>query len=153
LIYFLDSSALVKRYVRETGSATVAHDLVERHPLRAYDAVQLASALRIVHSTAALSLSCAPTAVWQARRPRRVSGRFECEGGGGKAAFTYDTYAAMKVRSAGMRVISVASLALVEPLAASTSERIVTRVLLRGHCHSPLFSEAGPTPTCVVGFS
>jgi hypothetical protein len=57
------------------------------------------------------------------------------------------------VRSAGMRVISVASLALVEPLAASTSERIVTRVLLRGHCHSPLFSEAGPTPTCVVGFS
>jgi predicted nucleic acid-binding protein len=117
LIYFLDSSALVKRYVREAGSATVAglfrrraklaasglaivevpaalfrraragevamaeaqthaaevardldqmyvvearkavldcaRDLVERHPLRAYDAVQLASALRIVHSTAA----------------------------------------------------------------------------------------------------
>ncbi|MGH7435515.1 MAG: type II toxin-antitoxin system VapC family toxin [Polyangiaceae bacterium] len=124
MIYFLDSSALVKRYVREAGSVTVAglfrrraklaasglaivevpaalfrraragdlamgaaqahaadvardldqmyvvearkavldsaHDLVERHPLRAYDAVQLASALRIVQSTeASVTFVCA----------------------------------------------------------------------------------------------
>jgi predicted nucleic acid-binding protein len=45
-LYFLDSSALVKRYVTETGSAWIKA-LVTRHPLRAYDAVQLASALRV----------------------------------------------------------------------------------------------------------
>lgn len=83
-LYFLDSSALVKRYVTETGSAWIkaltdpekrnpliiaritydldmqyqvaeldrtlteaAGELVTRHPLRAYDAVKLASALRV----------------------------------------------------------------------------------------------------------
>jgi len=83
-LYFLDSSALVKCYVTETGSAWIkaltdpekrnpliiaritydldmqyqvaeldrtlteaAGELVTRHPLRAYDAVKLASALRV----------------------------------------------------------------------------------------------------------
>jgi len=123
LIYFLDASALVKRYIREPGSdvvrslgrkrrlaasrisavevaaalwrrsregdvtaaavrsclARLAADLVEidiveprgavldiaaelvsRHPLRAYDAVQLASALRLARSTRmALTFACA----------------------------------------------------------------------------------------------
>jgi predicted nucleic acid-binding protein len=128
LIYFLDSSALAKRYVQEPGTAVVvglfrraaqlaasglalvevpaalfrraragdltldqarthaaevekdlrqmyvveprkavldrANELVHRHPLRAYDAVQLASALRLRQSSgAAVTLVCADRAL------------------------------------------------------------------------------------------
>jgi hypothetical protein len=64
---FLDSSALVKRYIIENGSNWIrslvapgagnvsleaailqlSEDLLERHPLRAYDALQLASAMTV----------------------------------------------------------------------------------------------------------
>ncbi len=46
-LYFVDSSALVKRYVTEAGSAMLAHAnrLSWEFGLRGYDAVQLASAL------------------------------------------------------------------------------------------------------------
>lgn len=46
--YFLDSSALLKRYIPETGTNWIQSLTVNRHPLRAYDAVQLASALCIL---------------------------------------------------------------------------------------------------------
>ncbi len=55
-LYYFDASALVKYYVTEPGStwvrqmstddfATAAH-LTQQHPLKAYDPIQLATALR-----------------------------------------------------------------------------------------------------------
>jgi hypothetical protein len=46
MIRFFDASALVKRYVEEPGSDRVA-GLLQRHPLRAGDALQLAALLEI----------------------------------------------------------------------------------------------------------
>jgi predicted nucleic acid-binding protein len=64
--YYADSSVLVKRHVHEAGTAICATEyqfveltapvverarlLLERYPLRAYDAVQLASAV-LTHET------------------------------------------------------------------------------------------------------
>ena len=45
-VYYLDTGALVKRYVQEHGTAQ-AMELAERHGLRGYDAVHLASALAL----------------------------------------------------------------------------------------------------------
>jgi uncharacterized protein len=49
-LYQFDASAIVKRYVRETV------DLIQRYPLRAYDAVQLATAMVVNQSLAAHGL-------------------------------------------------------------------------------------------------
>ena len=42
--YYGDSSALVKRHIPEIGTAWL-RVLLERHPLRSHDAIQLSSAL------------------------------------------------------------------------------------------------------------
>ncbi len=67
--YFLDTSAIVKRYVQEKGTIRIntladpaaGHFLyvariADMHVLRAYDAVQLAAALDILRQDAALIL-------------------------------------------------------------------------------------------------
>ena len=81
MIYFLDASALVKRYIDEPGSDAI-RDLVRkkrriaasslsglevpaalfRHPLRVYDAAQLACAVRLARSTGlAVTFGCTDT--------------------------------------------------------------------------------------------
>ncbi len=102
MIYFLDASALVKRYVREPGSDLVrglvrrkrrmaasgvssvevrgpvlslAALLCERHPLRAYDAIQLASALRLgSEGGIAITFVCADDALHAAARAEDIRG-------------------------------------------------------------------------------
>jgi hypothetical protein len=57
--YFLDSSALVKRYVQEAGTSWVlqlTELIAERYALRGYDAVQLASALSTAQQRSAAEL-------------------------------------------------------------------------------------------------
>lgn len=48
--YYFNSSALVKRYVNETGTAwviSITDSLAEAHDLRGYDATQLAAAMDV----------------------------------------------------------------------------------------------------------
>jgi predicted nucleic acid-binding protein len=50
MIVYLDTSSLVKLYVEESESSTVevlAGDLSEKHALRGYDSIHLASALTL----------------------------------------------------------------------------------------------------------
>ena len=54
-VYSLDTGALVKRYVQEHGTAQ-AMELAERHGLRGYDAVHLASALALQQMREAMEL-------------------------------------------------------------------------------------------------
>lgn len=49
-IYFMDSSALIKRYVTEIDTSLIlsAGELLFKQPLRALDSIQLAAALKLL---------------------------------------------------------------------------------------------------------
>lgn len=67
MILYLDTSALIKLYIDEPGSevevsesvAKLGGELTDRHPLRGFDAIHLASALLLKNKTRSdVSFSC-----------------------------------------------------------------------------------------------